>query len=275
MYWSQRACQLTFSALFVVLFSVRFALSQSYDICVFDVKTGSVTRVTHIPDAGEYNPSWSNNGKQIAHDVVGGPAPFSQSIYIPDVRTGVSTLLVGAEGGNNPSWSHNGKRIAFDRATVGDANLYVVPASGGTPRLVWTNATDPDWSPNSKRLVFNQPSDGSIRTVAANGELGGDDDGVMYKDRDDKIDETFVAYAISPVDPPPLDRSNSYFGNREKGLAPRIPSMSATCRMDVLSSVYPVLGTPLTSRFDLDRDFNTLDQLDPQTRVFNMFRWRH
>ena len=44
----------------------------SYDIYLVDVKTGIVKQITMITDADEYNPSFSNNGKQIAHDVLGG-----------------------------------------------------------------------------------------------------------------------------------------------------------------------------------------------------------
>jgi Tol biopolymer transport system component len=105
----------------------------------------------------------------VAHDVVGGPAPLGHSIYVTDVKRGESNLLTGAEGGNDASWSPNGKIIAFDRAAVGDPNIYTVPANGGTPTLVRENAVDPEWSNNSKRLVFRDFTDNSVRTVDLNG----------------------------------------------------------------------------------------------------------
>lgn len=122
----------------------------SYDIYTVSTKDGSIERITYIDDADEYNPSFNNNGKLVAHDVVSSSDPLGQSIYITDIKTHTSTPLAGAEGGNDASWSPDGKYIAFDR----DGNIYVVPSSGGTATLVRKNAMDAEWSNNSKRLVF-------------------------------------------------------------------------------------------------------------------------
>ncbi|MCK5700245.1 MAG: DUF4082 domain-containing protein, partial [Cyclobacteriaceae bacterium] len=81
----------------------------SYDIYKVNTKSGNVERVSFIDDADEFNPSFSNDGKKVAHDVVGGSAPLGHSIYITDVNTGMSTLLDGADGGNDASWSPNGQ----------------------------------------------------------------------------------------------------------------------------------------------------------------------
>jgi Tol biopolymer transport system component len=141
------------------------AQTGSYDIYMVNVKSGITERVTFIDDADEYNPSFSNNGKKVAHDVVGGPAPLGHSIYITDISSGVSSLLAGADGGNDASWSSNGQYIAFDRGPVGDPNIYIVPANGGTRTLIRTNAVDAEWSNDSNRLVFTDITDGSLRTV--------------------------------------------------------------------------------------------------------------
>ena len=141
----------------------------SYDIYKVNTKSGNVERVSFIDDADEFNPSFSNDGKKVAHDVVGGSAPLGHSIYITDVNTGVSTLLDGADGGNDASWSPNGQYIAFDRGSVGDLSIYIVPANGGTRTLLRTNAVDAEYSNNSHRLVFQDITDGSVRTVDVNG----------------------------------------------------------------------------------------------------------
>ena len=139
--------------------------SGSFDIYTVSTKTGEVERITFIDDADEYNPSFSNNGKHVVHDVVGGTAELSHSLYITDLSTGVSTALTGGEGGNDASWSPNGNYIAFDRVPDGDQNIYTVPAAGGTPTLIRENAVEADWNNNSKRLVFRDITDGSLRTV--------------------------------------------------------------------------------------------------------------
>jgi len=88
-----------FVLILIISFSTKIK-AQSFDIYVLDKKAGTTKRVTSIANAGEFNASWSNNGKKIAHDVVGDPAsPFDQSIFVTDLQTGTSTPLIGAEGG--------------------------------------------------------------------------------------------------------------------------------------------------------------------------------
>ena len=142
---------------------------RTYDIYAYDPMTGETKQISNLRDSDEYDPSWSQNGKMVAHDVV---RDDFHGIYITDVKTGVSAPLAGAEdGGNDADWSPNGKWIAFDRRWVEDPSLYVVPSTGGIPTLVRSNAVRADWAPNGKRLVF-QDSDGSIRTVAVDGGSG-------------------------------------------------------------------------------------------------------
>ena len=136
-------------------------------IYVFDPKTGLSTQVTHLPESGEYDPTWSPNGKLIAHIVVG---IGYERLYITDVATSISSPLLGAEGGNNPAWSPNGQWIAFDRTVWDDPNLYVISANGGTKRLVRESAITPAWSPSGTRLVFVDPADGKIKTISSSGD---------------------------------------------------------------------------------------------------------
>jgi serine/threonine protein kinase len=57
-----------------------------------------------------------------------------------------------------PRWSPDGKQLAFFGHPPGEPwQIYVVPASGGTPELVYrtaTNLADPTWSPDGKSLAF-------------------------------------------------------------------------------------------------------------------------
>jgi Tol biopolymer transport system component len=126
---------------------------------------------TYLRETGEYDPTWSPNGKLVAHDVV---SSDSHTINITDVKTGVSTVLHGTEdGGNDAAWSPNGKWIAFDRRWFGEPNIYIVPAGGGTRLLVVENAFTASWAPSGKRIAFQSP-DGSIRTAPVDGGKGGE-----------------------------------------------------------------------------------------------------
>lgn len=144
---------------------------RTYDIYAYDPLTSTTKLITtNLLGTDEYDPTWSPNGKKVAHDVV---TPDSHGIYVTDVKTGVSAPLVGAQnGGNDAAWSPNGKLIAFDRRWHGGPNIYIVSATGGAENLVKENAVNANWAPNGKRLVFQQPSDGSIRTAAVDGGKG-------------------------------------------------------------------------------------------------------
>jgi regulation of enolase protein 1 (concanavalin A-like superfamily) len=145
---------------------------RTYDIYAYDPLTGETKPISNIRDADEYNPSWSPNGKKVAHDVVAGDG--SQAIYITDVKTGLSAPLAGAENGNDAVWSPSGKWLAFDLGAWSETpNLYLIPASGGTPTFVRENAVSADWAPNGKRLVFQDLTDGAIRTTPVDGGQGG------------------------------------------------------------------------------------------------------
>jgi Tol biopolymer transport system component len=149
--------------------AVDWQVDLAYDIYIFDTWTGS-TRQLATTDFDEYNPTWSPNGKKIAHDGVS--ADGSHGIFVTDVRTGVTSPLGGAQdGGNDAAWSPNGRWIAFDRRWYGDPNVYLVPAEGGEALLAVEDAVAADWAPNGKRLVFER-GDGSLATAPADGGKG-------------------------------------------------------------------------------------------------------
>jgi regulation of enolase protein 1 (concanavalin A-like superfamily) len=149
--------------------SAKTLTCRTYDIYTFDPVTGTTKQITNLRDKQEYNPRWSPDGKKIVHDAWSIDWS-SHNVYITDVQSGVSTLLAGAESGSYPTWAPNDKWIAFDRGADNDYRLFIVPPTGGNPKLVRDDAFMASWAPNSQRLAFHQPSDGSIRTMNLNGE---------------------------------------------------------------------------------------------------------
>jgi regulation of enolase protein 1 (concanavalin A-like superfamily) len=148
--------------------SAKTLTCRTYDIYTFDPAAGTTVQITNLPDMHEFNPRWSPDAKKIVHDAWN--VDWSaHGVYITDVKTGASTPLSDAEGGSYPTWSPNGKWIAFDRGADNDYRLFIVPPTGGVPKLVRDDAFMASWAPNSQRLAFHQPSDGSIRTIELKG----------------------------------------------------------------------------------------------------------
>lgn len=145
-----------------------FAQCDNYDIYAYSTRTGNIRQITKITEGSEFNPAWAPDEKRIVHEVIFQDEACSltgHDLYITDVRTGVSTALVGGEGGNDADWSPDGGKIAFDRIPDGKANIYIIDSNGGTPVLIREDALNPAWSPDGSKLAFYQPSDGSVRTI--------------------------------------------------------------------------------------------------------------
>ncbi len=61
-----------------------------------------------------------------------------------------------------PRWSPDGRQLAFFGHPPGEPwQIYVVPAQGGAPQLIYrstTNLADPSWSPDGKSMAFGENS---------------------------------------------------------------------------------------------------------------------
>ncbi len=140
---------------------------------------GTPRRLTREEQGWELFPSWSPDGGSIVY------ATWS------DVDQGaIRTVRVDGRGGRRitgtpghyvePSFSRDGRQIVF-RRVGGDAlrgnlhgrdrGIYLVPAGGGTPRLVVAEGNRPSFNRNGDRLFFTAPEQG--RTALVSVDLNG------------------------------------------------------------------------------------------------------
>jgi Tol biopolymer transport system component/DNA-binding winged helix-turn-helix (wHTH) protein len=121
-----------------------------------------------LTDFGSW-PNWSPDSSRIVFQSQG-MNDYSQTSY---AASPPSTLwVVSAEGGaptqltqlgnpsgghGAPSWSPDGRHIAFSSTSTGLAEIWMIPANGGTPqRLVAGGVCDPVYGPGGRHLYFSQ-----------------------------------------------------------------------------------------------------------------------
>ena len=107
---------------------------------------------------------WSPDGKRIAYGsfhyeewVKGGRKEEGTGIWVRDLKTGDSKLIVKGVDGYKGCWSPDGKSIIFERRLRGmDFDLYRISAEGGTPEKLNIKGRSPVFSPDGKKIAYSR-----------------------------------------------------------------------------------------------------------------------
>lgn len=106
-------------------------------------------------------PNWTRDGKSLIFDEDGRIMKVPLAGGTPEpVGIGAATRCNGSHG-----LSPDGKWLAISCSMPDkpESRVYIVPSSGGTPRIVTENPNSyfHNWSPDGKRIIFTRPSHGS------------------------------------------------------------------------------------------------------------------
>jgi Tol biopolymer transport system component/DNA-binding winged helix-turn-helix (wHTH) protein len=126
---------------------------------------GAARRLT---DFGAW-PAWSPDSSRIVFQSQGlndysqtaYPALPPSTLWVVSAQGGAPTQLThpgNPSGGHGaPSWSPDGEHIAFSSTSAGLAEIWTIPANGGTPqRLAAGGVYDPVYGPGGRHLYFSQ-----------------------------------------------------------------------------------------------------------------------
>jgi len=107
------------------------------------------------------NATFSPDGNRVAFDHSGRNANHANNggIYVKQVGGGPPVRLTDGESDLAPSWSPDDRSIAFLRGQGKDAAILLIPAIGGSARVVTRMDLPPDatkisWTPDSHWLIF-------------------------------------------------------------------------------------------------------------------------
>ena len=147
---------------------------------IYDLASGQATRVM-TGDYDEALPAWSPDGARIAFASNRSPDPdrsYDSNLYLAKVGgpPAEPTRLTAFEGPDNaepwgspPAWSPDGREIAYLEGAAakllgyGVRKLAVIPAAGGTPRVLTAaldrNVSRPIWTPDGKAIRVVEEDD--------------------------------------------------------------------------------------------------------------------
>ena len=139
----------------------RAGVNINDDIAVIRTDGTGYRNLTRSPDANEWGPVWSPDGRQIAYSSDEDGVP---KIFVMDAD-GSNPRRLSDDWGEYPAWSPDGTRIAFESSMGGttpfgdpDYDVFVMDADG-TDAVNLTDSPDssdgyPTWSPDGEWIAF-------------------------------------------------------------------------------------------------------------------------
>ena len=126
--------------------AVAMGAPGSLQLATMSADGGPITLVTQPTSGSDTEPYWSPDGRSLVF--VHTTSPAQNDIVVVDLATGQRrTLFTG--NAHHPAWSPTGQVVAFSARVGADpAELYAIPAVGGTAQRVTTNEVadrHPNW----------------------------------------------------------------------------------------------------------------------------------
>ena len=132
--------------------------SGNPDIWIAPADGGTATRLTTWPSA-EGSSRWSPDGKTIAF--LSSRESPGVDIWTMPVSGGAPTRVTKVGNISSFRWSPDGKSIAFGAQIDSSGSVFVVPATGGTPRRIAPpTSLNPEWSPDGREIKVMQCDEG-------------------------------------------------------------------------------------------------------------------
>jgi len=130
-------------------------------IYIKTLPAGVPARITTTTDL-EYSPAFSPDGKSLIY--VDWTDELKASINKVDLTTHEVTRLTSEKGFYfSPKFSNKGDKIIYSKGAGNDVSgfaygqnpgIYMIPAIGGTPKLIVNNGTDPQFSANDTKIYY-------------------------------------------------------------------------------------------------------------------------